>query len=283
MQSPDWFQSSLGLWLMEKERERCQQLVPDGYYPSALQLGLPQHDFLEGIEIGNRYLAVLPSDALSGELPDAVHDREPLAAAEQAARQVNAVHATPGALPFSDKTHSLIVLPHVLDFCSDPHAVLREVNQILIPEGCLVISGFNPASLWRTPQLDPRSRKHRNAPWKGHHYRVKRVQDWLALLGFDIVGARMLAYSPPLQNEKWRNRFGFLEQVGDRWWPALAAGWIVVARKREIASSAGGMRRSWQRFIPAIARPAVSSAGLANVGRERPALRLVVSNKILNS
>jgi ubiquinone/menaquinone biosynthesis C-methylase UbiE len=41
-----------------------------------------------------------------------------------------------------------VVLPHTLEFSADPHHVLREVERVLVPEGRVVISGFNPASLW---------------------------------------------------------------------------------------------------------------------------------------
>ena len=267
MPNKDWFQSSLGLWLLDQEKTQCQQLVPDGYYPNALQLGLAEHDFLSGIEIGCRFQAVLPSD-----IPSATSD------VENEESTTHQVVARASALPFTDKTHSLIVLPHVLDSCRDPHAMLREVNQILIPEGCLVMTGFNPMSLWRAPWQ--RRHHYKNAPWSGHYYRVRRVQDWLSLLGFDIVGGSMMAYTPPIQNEKLRNRFGFMEKMGDRWWPALGASWIIVARKREIISSGEHKRRAWQRFIPAIARPAVSSGGLRSASKEssRVNLRLVVSN-----
>lgn len=30
----------------------------------------------------------------------------------------------------------------------DPHAALREVERVLVPEGRVVISGLNPTSLW---------------------------------------------------------------------------------------------------------------------------------------
>jgi len=138
--------------------------------------------------LGNRFQAILPSD-LS-------FDRT--AHSDQDAAVTHRVLARSGALPFSDKTHSLIVLPHVLDSARDPHAVLREVNQILIPEGCVVMTGFNPMSLWRA-RLQ-RKRHFQNAPWNGHYYRVRRVQDWLSLLGFDIVGGSLMAYVPPIQN-----------------------------------------------------------------------------------
>lgn len=41
-----------------------------------------------------------------------------------------------------------IFLPHLLETTPDPHAVLREVERILRPDGCLVVAGFNPWGWW---------------------------------------------------------------------------------------------------------------------------------------
>ncbi|WP_223717365.1 class I SAM-dependent methyltransferase, partial [Escherichia fergusonii] len=52
------------------------------------------------------------------------------------------------ALPFPANSLDLVVLPHALELASDPHETLREVERVLVPEGRVVILGFNPASLW---------------------------------------------------------------------------------------------------------------------------------------
>jgi ubiquinone/menaquinone biosynthesis C-methylase UbiE len=52
------------------------------------------------------------------------------------------------ALPFDSASLDLVVLPHTLELASDPHQTLREVERVLVPEGRVVIVGFNPASLW---------------------------------------------------------------------------------------------------------------------------------------
>lgn len=262
----DWFATSLGQSLLSQERQSCGQLVPTGYYPTALQIGASGHNFLEHIEVGVRFVAAQNCDHDDGQdfAIKAEADLQALAAQES----VQKVYALPSALPFSDRAHSLIVLPHVLDYCQDPHAVLREVNQILAPEGYIVISGFNQISLWGTMRLSRHC--YYNAPWQGHYYRVGRVQDWLSLLGFDIVGARMSAYCLPLQSEKWRNKLEFIDNIGDRWWPGLGASYMVVGKKREIASSAGGRKLAWHRFIPGIARPAGGLSASSRRSRQNP-------------
>ena len=251
-QKSDWFETSLGRWLVDRECQRCRELIPAGYYPTALQIGLPAHDFLcqlDDVEVGTKFVTMSARGSIAGSERDAS-----LPADETA---MHGLIASPEALPFGEKAHSLIVMPHVLDFCDDPHRVLREVNQILIPEGCVVITGFNLLSLWGLKRYLPGSNRTDSAPWRGHHYRAGRVQDWLSLLGIDIVGACMLAYQPALQSQRWRDKFGFLDRMGDRWWPGLGAVYMIVGRKREFARGEGSRRPAWRRFIPAIADPSI--------------------------
>jgi ubiquinone/menaquinone biosynthesis C-methylase UbiE len=40
----------------------------------------------------------------------------------------------------------------VLEFAAEPHAILREVDRVMMPVGRLVIVGFNPWSLWGPAQ-----------------------------------------------------------------------------------------------------------------------------------
>ena len=47
------------------------------------------------------------------------------------------------ALPFENDSIDLIVLPHSLDIADDPHQVLREVERCLVPDGYVIIIGFN--------------------------------------------------------------------------------------------------------------------------------------------
>ena len=64
-----------------------------------------------------------------------------------------ALAADPLQLPLASQSVDLVVLPHVLEGHPNPHDVLREVERVLMPEGQVVISGFNTASLWRVRQL----------------------------------------------------------------------------------------------------------------------------------
>ena len=255
----DWFESSLGRFLLEQELLRCRDLVPSGYYPNSLQAGCPSIVFLDELETDGRFFVGERAlkTSRSPERRD-VHDTTTDTTAT--APPVHCVIAKPSAMPFADKTHNLIVLPHTLDFCDDPHAVLREVSHILVPQGCVVITGFNQLSLWGVVRLMMKASGR--APWSGRYRRVGQVQDWLALLGFELVGAAMLAYQPPLQNEKWRRQLDFIDKAGARWWPGLGAVYVIVGRKREIAVTGRVAARSrWRRLIPGMAQPAAQNTG----------------------
>lgn len=234
----DWFQTSLGQWLLQQEQAQCQQLLPSGYYPRSLQVGCPDADFLTNVACDTRYFV------------DPTASTPPQSALHHAIAQ-------PWALPFSHKTHDLIVLPHSLDFCAAPHAVLREVSEILIPRGCVVIIGFNPWSIWGGLRLPLQLTAQR--PWNGHYRRAGRIQDWLALLGFELVGAAMLGYLPPVQRENWREKMLWLEVAGARWWPVLGAVYILVGRKQEIIPRGQSKPIPWKRILPRVS-PATARA-----------------------
>ena len=251
----DWFESSLGRSLLEQERLHCHKLIPSGYYPRSLQAGLPSFSFLDDIETGGRFF--VGECALRGRGASRYHETGEAEdnTGQKDAPPVHCAVAKSSAMPFADKTHNLIVLPHTLDFCEDPHGVLREVNQILVPQGCVVIIGFNRLSLWGA--IRPVMKGANRQPWCGRYRRVGLVQDWLSLLGFELAGAAMMAYQPPLQNEKWRRKLAFIDNAGARWWPALGAVYVIVGRKKEIAVRGRGLTRlQWRRLLPGMAQPA---------------------------
>jgi hypothetical protein len=103
------------------------------------------------------------------------------------------------------------------------------VTRVLRPEAQVVISGFNPYSLWGW-----RRRFHRGEefPWRGRFISLMRVKDWLALLGLEIIGGEMACYAPPSRQQKWLERFDFMERAGDRWWPIAGGVYFLQAVKR---------------------------------------------------
>lgn len=212
----DWLATPQGEYVLNWELAKHDTLLTDIFGFNAVQLGLPGVDFLRANRMPFRFRCGL---------------RSPVA-----------VRADPHHLPFEPNSIDLAVLPHVLEFDPDPHQILREVERVLVPEGQVVVTGFNPFSLWGIER-----RLHRrvgNAPWNGNYISVPRLKDWLALLGFEARAGAFGCYVPAVQQEKWLRRFRFMELAGDRWWPVAGGVYVIQAIKRQI-----GMRvltPAWQ-------------------------------------
>lgn len=202
----EWFTTTpLGEYLLRQETAYFDSAVANvfGYY--ALQIGLSELDLLRASRIPLRCRI----DARSGA----------------------GILARPTELPVAGNSVDLVVLPHVLEFGAEPHQILREAGRILMPEGHLVLSGFNPWSLWggRRRLPGPASAQ---VPWNARFIRLLRLKDWLSLLGFEIVGGRMGCYVPPFRQERWLSRCAFMEAAGDRWWPGAGGVYFLQAIKR---------------------------------------------------
>jgi len=102
-------------------------------------------------------------------------------------------------LPLASESVDVFVLPHTLEFHPNPHALLREVDRVLIPEGHVVILSFNPWSLWGVFRVLLGWRKQ--MPWCGQYYSRPRLRDWLSLLGFDYRCGRQIFFKPALQHD----------------------------------------------------------------------------------
>jgi hypothetical protein len=101
---------------------------------------------------------------------------------------------------------------------------------VLMPEGQVVISGFNTASLWRARQLFTFGEKQ--PPWDARFIGLLRLRDWLRVLGFELDGGRFGCYAPPFRRRVWLDRFDFMEKAGARWWPIGGGAYVVRAVKR---------------------------------------------------
>jgi SAM-dependent methyltransferase len=208
----EWIVTPLGRYLVEREQAYFDQVVADIFGFNALQIGFSQFDLLRANRMPMRFAAAPQfSDNGKAEIK---------------------LLSEPGSLPITSQSIDLLLLPHVLEFSAHPHQILREAERVLMPEGQVIISGFNPFSLWGLPRFLP-SRKQ-NYPWHGNFISLPRIKDWLALLGFDVVAGRMCCYAPPLRSEQWLRRCRFMEPAGDRWW-ALAGGVYFLQAKKKVA------------------------------------------------
>ena len=136
-----WFGTPLGAYLLGKERAYLDDVTPDIFGFHALQLGLPEYDLLRENRITHRMRIDTGGEA--------------------------SVRAKGHELPIATQSIDLALLPHALEFAEEPHAVLREIDRVMMPEGRLVILGFNPRAEERRGGKACRSR------WSPYHSKKK--------------------------------------------------------------------------------------------------------------
>ena len=168
----------------------------------------------------------------------------------------------PDALPVASDSIDVVVLPHVLEYVAHPHDALREVERVLVPEGHLVVSGFNPLSMFGVWRL-VRGRQTATAPWRGQFLSVTKLKDWLALLGFDVVTVRSFFFRPPFRSEGLMRRLLPLEVAGEHLWSYLGGAYVIVAKKRVTTLTPIKPRWAHRRRLVAvgIAEPSTRVAG----------------------
>lgn len=206
-----WFSSTTGQYLLEKEQALYDRAVFDLFGFNALQMGCLEMDLLRNSRIPNRYK--------SAEFDTPMLDSHLLCCDD--------------FLPFADMSLDLLLLPHRLEFSERPHQTLREAERVMMPEGHLLISGFNPISTWgATARLNKLFSGTKTFPWNGKFIGLTRMKDWLALMGFEIVLVEMCCHVPPFEQFSWHKRFAFMDKASERCCAMLGGVYFIVAKKR---------------------------------------------------
>ena len=231
-----WLKTPPGQVLLAWEQERIDKAVFDIFGYHALQMGLPSLDGLRANRMPHRWLA---SESLVAPEPQEIAPPRDLEISTQPLKVPVALHCAPEALPFASNSIDLIVMPHTLEMAADPHQALAEATRVLVPEGRLVIVGFNPVSLWALRQRLGRTGHSLRMgdedlflPSAGEFIGYWRLRDWLRLLSYDIEVGQFGCYRPPWSSQKWLQRFEWMERTGERWWPVLGAVYFLVAVRR---------------------------------------------------
>ncbi len=210
-----WLHTPAGQYLLQWEQDLCDRWTADWFGYHALQLGQSQLQGLRHNRMPHRWLALPePSDQGLGDFCTDLC-----------------------ALPFADDSLDLVILPHALENSPDPHATLREVARVLVPEGRVLILGLNPNSLWGWRQMRDRARRRvwqgrLFLPQSGEFIGTRRLRDWLSLLNFESEPMQYGCYAPSVQSPQWLKRFQVMDQLGPRWWPFWGAVYAQVAIKR---------------------------------------------------
>lgn len=158
------------------------------------------------------------------------------------------VVADPDDLPFIAHAVDAVLLAHCLEYAQDPHHVIREAHRVLMPDGYLLLSGFNPLSSCGLLKLWP-GLQHQ-LPWSGRFFTMSRVKDWLHLLGFEILYEQRLFCSSLFSEH---NPMPALRHWADQHLHYFGAAYVMVARKRTLPLTP--IKPKWQltnSFNPAV-------------------------------
>ena len=177
------------------------------------------------------------------------------------------VRGQPERLPLAGDSVDLLLLPHTLDFCDHPHAVLREASRVLRSDGQIVVVGFKPGGLWGLKRLWPGASF---PPGTRRLVSTRELSDWLELLDLRVVERQRFFFRAPRLSsgqpvsEAWERR-------GDRFWPELAACYLLRAQKR--LHTLTPVRQRWRqptKVVATLVKPT------ARIPRDAGARRVVV-------
>lgn len=131
-------------------------------------------------------------------------------------------------LSFLSNSIDIVLMNHELEFASDPHQVLREIHRVLMPNGNLVLSVFNPFSLFIFSKIWPF--KTQSPIWNARLFSIARIKDWLVLLGFEIIEQEYCCYTSLMSKTQTDN---FLQKTIKKYLPKIGSVCVITARKRE--------------------------------------------------
>ncbi len=215
-----WFSLPLGQRILLSEQQSLDQVMPKMYGYHLMQL------------------SVLNGRKLSNQSPITHHFTLGLS---EATNQPAIAHFE--QLPIDAESIDTAILHHVLEYSTKPHQLLRETARTIIPNGYIVIVGFNPYStLWLKKQI---GRLFSSTPyWRSHSLTDGRLIDWLRVLDFEPVQIQYGYHGLPF-NRGYRQ--GFDRFLG-RFLPACGAFYIITARKSVIPMTL--IKKPWKKTNP---------------------------------
>lgn len=214
----EWFAGRLGRHWQETETAVSEALLRRLFGPRLVQLGSwgSERSLWEGSPAAFRWLV----DTRAADGVAALIDSR--------------------RLPLASDSVDVAILPHTLEYAVAPHALLREVDRVLVCEGHVLALNFNPWS-W----VGMRQALGSRFPWSGRRLSERRLRDWLAVLGLEVCGVRRYFYRPPIGNTTLLERSRFLERWGGVGLPLPHGGYALLARKRRL-----GAIRARPRVLP---------------------------------
>jgi SAM-dependent methyltransferase len=237
--SPDgWLRSPLGRYLLAQEHALVGQTLDGVFGHQLLQIGR------WGAEQGFLSLSRTQRSAL----------------VDQRCKCGACVNSTAEQLAVATHSVDAVLLPHTLERSCAPHQVIREVDRILVGDGHVIILGLNPGGPMGLRRLIS---GRRFPPQCQGLIRVRRIEDWLKLLGYEIRKTRRFSFGWPMRGLQPRH-LEKIESLGARYWPIIGGAYMVHAQTRV--------------YTMTPIRPAVRTRTRVGTGLAEPTVRVLHDN-----
>lgn len=204
-----WWQSTLGQLVMQVEMEQLIKVFPEIFGYHLLLLGTTsQFKMVE-------YSVIPYQSVINPFLKDKSHAKT--------------ITAQWNHLPILNNSVDVIIAPHCIEFADNGLDLLDEMHRVLIPEGRIILFGFNPFSLWRFKGLLSRAKA---APWCCRFTGINPVRRHLKRLGFTIEKEDYFLFQPPMKNINTMEKLGFLNKLGKVGLKGLSGIYFIEAQKK---------------------------------------------------
>jgi|SaaInlStandDraft_1057018.scaffolds.fasta_scaffold36660_2 SAM-dependent methyltransferase len=235
----DWYRSALGRRVLGTEKALHDELLEDLFGYHLLQLGTGEMVLFDQSPIQNCNRMTFGEDFHGNLVPgDLV--------------------GSPLQIPLGQDQIDVMLVHHLLEYVERPQAILAECARVVMPMGVMIVTLFNPLSLWGLRKTVTGSSA--GYPFEGKFFTAYRVMDWLNVLNFKIDRVLYAEFGFP-----WAFRtltppkFGL--GLGRRYNLPLGGVYMLVARKYvgPLTPAASLLERRGRRFSGiGMAEPATS-------------------------
>lgn len=133
-------------------------------------------------------------------------------------------------LPFTEESIDVVILPHVLEVDSHPQVLIQEAISVLIPEGTIIILGFNPFSLLGLAKYWPKLSTR--IPKELQLFSAHKCSRWLEENNCQIIKHKTFYFQLPHQPTWSLQKQVLFEKFGRCVIPGLGGVFLLIARKR---------------------------------------------------
>ncbi len=149
-------------------------------------------------------------------------------------------------LPLAHNSIDTFVLPHTLDLSSNPEAVIHAAAEALMPEGTMLILGFNPMGIFM-PAKHLLACSRNELPWGLKWQRIGRVRRWLEAANCEVESIKTFLFSFSATTLGSTRQRHWVEALGQGICPTWGGIYLIFARKHMVHLTP--LKVKWQKQV----------------------------------